>query len=654
LTYFKGVVIRKHLKRNKFPSIDVDFDYMSEANNKKSVWIRTVIWYYRNLKPFFYEHKWLILIFLDIMVFILGFFGFSEVYPDQSILNRIYLTMQLFTLKSGDFPGSIPLFLNIARFFAPALTFISIVVIITGSFIHHLETFMLRVWYKDHVIICGLGYIGPVIVKHFCERGFVVVAIEKDSTRSEIEYCKTKGAIVLTGDATESRILKRAQVKKAKYLFAVTGDDELNAKVIGQVKDEIKGREHPLNCFVHIVDLNFANFLRAVQIPVQGEPTIILEFINIYQNSSLCMLNCIPSLFPANTAAPDFHILIIGIGRLGESLLVHVVKRWKKYYGQTPAKKIRITIIDRDAHDKKKSIIARYKAINTYCDIDDQEMELSSSKFYEAEFLFDRNDQSTINTIFVCTADESLNFATALYINQKLKNNSIPIAIRTVQRKGFADFFDDLSKLNAEHFRNLHAFPLVSCGCCIRTLIEGVNEVIAQALHDNYLMQKKMGGTEPGSEPAMKLWKDLDLEFKEQNRDQAKKMGLNLQEKGYTIISRSDWDEPLFVFKDDGVLENLAILEHERWMNFMLGHGWQLGDSKDLEKKIHPNLIPWENLTEPVKDYDRNFIREYPSILALVDLKIVIIKELSPEKPGPSENLWNCSKEKNNGQSVGR
>jgi hypothetical protein len=148
----------------------------------------------------------------------------------------------------------------------------------------------------------------------------------------------------------------------------------------------------------------------------------------------------------------------------------------------------------------------------------------------------------------------------------------------------------------------------------------------------------------------MKVWKDLDIEFKEQNRDQAKKMGLNLKEKGLTIISRSDWDEPLFEFKDKGVVEELAVLEHERWMNFMLAHGWQLGEPKSLEGKIHPNLLSWKNLPESIKDYDRTFIREYPSILALVDLKIVSIDELSPAKTGLSENSWNCPSEENDRQ----
>lgn len=621
---------------------------MAEERKEISDWTEIVIWFHGDLKPFFYEHKWPVLIFFALIAFAAGFLGLSEIYPGLSVLDKMYITMRFFTLNSVDYPGSMPVLLNIARFLAPLLTFISLIVIVTGSFYFHLEMLLLRLVYKDHVVICGLGYIGPVIVKHFCEQGFIVVVIEKDPMRDEIEYCRKKGAIILIGDATEKRILERAQANKARYLFAVTGDDELNAKVIGQVKEVITGRKKPLNCYVHIADPKFANFIRAAQLPVQGESSLLLEFINIYQNSSLCILNCIPSLFPPGTPAQDFHVVIIGIGRMGESLLVHLVKRWKKQYGPAPLKKIRITIIDKKADDKKRSLIARYKALTRYCDIDSREMDLNSSEFYEAGFLSDRNGQSAIHAIFVCTADESLNFASALYINQRLKNNTIPIAIRTVQRKGFADFFYDLNRNNAGQFRNLHAFPFVTCGCCIQTLIEGVNEVIAQALHESYLMHKKMGGAGPDSEPAMRLWKDLDSEFRNQNRDQARKMGINLKEKGYTIISRPDWDEPLFEFQDDVVLEDLAFMEHERWMNFMLENGWLPGEPKNLSKKVHPDLVPWEKLTERMKDFDRNFIREYPSILAMVDLKIVRTADLCPAKKTLAENSWTCSTEKKN------
>ena len=138
--------------------------------------------------------------------------------------------------------------------------------------------------------------------------------------------------------------------------------------------------------FISLIQ-NLPTFFGQHRYPSRVNRHFFLSLSIIYQNSSLCILNCIPSVFPDSATPPDFRVIIIGMGRMGESLLVHLVKRWKKQYGRTPAKKIRITIIDKDADDKKNSIIARYRALNNYCDIDNQKMELNSSKFYEAGFL---------------------------------------------------------------------------------------------------------------------------------------------------------------------------------------------------------------------------------------------------------------------------
>lgn len=571
----------------------------------------------------------------------LGLYGFSKIHPEQSFFNWCYLTLQLFTLRSGDIPGPIPVSLNIARFLAPALTFISIAVVVTDSFYNHLELFCLCLFRKDHVVVCGLGYIGPVIVKQFCEKGLIVVAIEKDASCSEIEYCKSKGAIVIIGDAAEERILKRAQIQKARSLFAVTGDDEINAKVLGQVKKVISGRTNPLNCYIHIVDPKFANLLRAAQIPNQEYQSVNLEFVNIYQNASQCMFDCLPTLASTLNPSSKIHVVIIGIGRMGESLLLYLAKRWRKQCGEKPLNKIKITIIDKKAANIKKSLEFRYRALKDYCEIDPQNYELNSSDFYEFS---DKSDTSGINAIFICNANESMNFSTALYLNHKLKNNTIPIVIRTVRRKGFANFFEELCGKIADNFKNLHPFPFVDCGCCIKTLMEGVNEVIAQALHEDYLNQRKQEGTAISTDPAMKVWTQLDKFYKDQNRDQARHLSINLKTKGYTIISRYNWDEALFEYKDYDEIVDLAKLEHIRWCNFMRNHGWKWGEKRDLEMKENPNMVPWEKLTDGSKNYDINFIRSYPSILAMVDLKIVPLSELSSGGLCEPSDLWSCPK----------
>ena len=44
---------------------------------------------------------------------------------------------------------------------------------------------------------------------------------------------------------------------------------------------------------------------------------------------------------------------------------------------------------------------------------------------------------------------------------------------------------------------------------------------------------------------------------------------------------------------------------HENWMDYKLKEGWTFGPMKDLEKKTHPNLLPYAQLpgTQKIKDH---------------------------------------------------
>ena len=53
----------------------------------------------------------------------------------------------------------------------------------------------------------------------------------------------------------------------------------------------------------------------------------------------------------------------------------------------------------------------------------------------------------------------------------------------------------------------------------------------------------------------------------------------------------------------DGVkfhLENDTTPEdsHENWMKHKLAEGWRYGSDKDVERKLHPCLVPFNNLPE--------------------------------------------------------
>ena len=43
---------------------------------------------------------------------------------------------------------------------------------------------------------------------------------------------------------------------------------------------------------------------------------------------------------------------------------------------------------------------------------------------------------------------------------------------------------------------------------------------------------------------------------------------------------------------------------HHNWMKMKLSQGWKYGKVKDLEKKIHPDLVPFDDLPEIEKKKD--------------------------------------------------
>jgi hypothetical protein len=58
------------------------------------------------------------------------------------------------------------------------------------------------------------------------------------------------------------------------------------------------------------------------------------------------------------------------------------------------------------------------------------------------------------------------------------------------------------------------------------------------------------------------------------------------------------------------LLESLARNAHEIWAQQRLRDGWTYGAHRDDVKRTHPCLVPYENLSESEKDYDRIMVNE--------------------------------------------
>ena len=56
----------------------------------------------------------------------------------------------------------------------------------------------------------------------------------------------------------------------------------------------------------------------------------------------------------------------------------------------------------------------------------------------------------------------------------------------------------------------------------------------------------------------------------------------------------------------DELVEKLAKNVHEVWAESRISEGWQYGEERSDVLKQHPCLVPYEDLPENEKAYDRN------------------------------------------------
>ncbi len=73
----------------------------------------------------------------------------------------------------------------------------------------------------------------------------------------------------------------------------------------------------------------------------------------------------------------------------------------------------------------------------------------------------------------------------------------------------------------------------------------------------------------------------------------------------------------------DAEIELLARVEHDRWAAERLADGWVPGPVRDPEAKTTPYLVDYDDLTEEVKDYDRQPMRELVDRLAAAGFALV-------------------------------
>jgi hypothetical protein len=165
----------------------------------------------------------------------------------------------------------------------------------------------------------------------------------------------------------------------------------------------------------------------------------------------------------------------------------------------------------------------------------------------------------------------------------------------------------------------LVAFGLLDETCRPEYLLSGTTELLARALHDAY--RDEVGAGAADDDPACRPWSALPELLRDSNRDQAAHVQVKLRAVGCAVAPLTDWDAAQVPLSEADV-EVMARLEHDRWIDERRRAGWRAGP-RDALARTTPYLVPWEALSEEVRDKDRLFIRRLPQLLASVGLQAV-------------------------------
>jgi hypothetical protein len=70
-------------------------------------------------------------------------------------------------------------------------------------------------------------------------------------------------------------------------------------------------------------------------------------------------------------------------------------------------------------------------------------------------------------------------------------------------------------------------------------------------------------------------------------------------------------------------IDLMAEMEHGRWVLERLQSGWRFDVNRDPANRRSPFLVGWNELTDLVKEYDRNAVKSWPAILAAAGFEVV-------------------------------
>jgi len=554
------------------------------------------------LRAFITHHPVRILVVGGLIASVLGFWGY--VASGSGFLDSAYNTLLLFTLNYIPPDEGAPAPLQIARFLAPAVTAGAAIAALFAALRDEADVFWAH-RAKNHILICGAGDRGLQFAREFHSVRQQVVVIENDPESPGIRSLRADNILVLVADARDALQLRRARAERASRIICVTGSDDDNAAIVSALMT-ISPTVNPQDVHSHVSSPVLDSHFTARSSGNSPEGRTI-EWFNLERWAATALLSeHFATLSEARRNEDPRGFAVIGASDTGRSLIIEAAKQWGSLSRTLPAgesgltaplPRLPVTILDRNVEPWLAEVQTMFKGIDSVLDI-----ETISQKALASEW-----DPAMHDVCFVAIDNPIEALETAHHLEAQ-RSGSAQIVVRVfVGAGGLADALEMADSENTIHMVN------VVQKTCTVDLVE--HSLVAQLARENHsIYQEKIPGL-PASHP----WEDLSEADRQSNlRAASHHINKKLPKLGLTIVPITDLrdiEEPVSFSESD--IETLAKLEHDRWWDEKKSLGFRYADIPDQDRKnrLHPDMIPWDELSDEAKEKDRMFVKKLPATL---------------------------------------
>ena len=565
---------------------------------------------WRSLARFLADYRWYLLGAAWITAFILGWIGTRQELSDATPSDAAYDSLKLFLLEMSPDRTQIPISLDIARYLAPLVAGYAALSALLSLFRDRVQQMRIPLM-RGHIVVCGLGYVGTVFLRHLREAGVGVVVIEADPTYPQIELSRSWGIPLIAGDAQLKRTLHSAGVERAARLLAVCPLDAVNAEIVAVARQLVTGRSRgEFRCLAQISDPQLWALLRIQEMERTNAGVSSLDFFNTDEISARLLLE----EYPAATERHQPHILVGELDGVGAWLVVHAARVWYDRRGDD-ATPLLVSVVDDDAEHRLRALLGQHPVLEQVCRFVHCSASVRDIRSLPAQHRDAKLPRLTHAYVTANRDEQALE--TALTLRQEL-DSDVPLVVALSRSEGVTRLISDAK--SAGVLTKLDVFPTLERVCTVELIKGGSFEAIATAIHRSWRAEQLAAGKPAPS------WSELDEARKESSRAQARDIVAKLRTIGCEIAPLRDWAASEFKFTPAEV-ETLGVAEHDRWVRERRESGWTPGP-RDPDHKKTPYLVPFDELPDDIAEYDRIFVREIPRLLASVGLQVFRVHDL--------------------------